>query len=87
MNDINISDSNKNNPVKIEVTAYGGYKGDERPISFIVNNQKIKVIEILERWIDPDKDFFKILAEDSRIYTISRERKSDEYRIERISEK
>ncbi len=74
-------------PLITKVNAYSGYKGDERPLSFTLDDQKIKVTETLEMWIEPDKDFFRVMAEDGRVYTISRERVSGKYYIESISDR
>ncbi len=37
---------------RIEVTAYAGQKGDERPQAFILRGLRIDVLEIADRWIE-----------------------------------
>ena len=34
-------------PTKIEVVAFSGYKANERPLYFIVNERKLDVVNIL----------------------------------------
>ncbi len=70
---------------EIHVTAYAGYKGNERPLSFIVDDQCLEVRDIISRWAEPEKDFFKVIADDDRVYTLSWNRKSDLWLIEKIS--
>jgi hypothetical protein len=54
----------------IQVECYSGYKADERPISFILDGNKLMVEEILDRWYSPDCEFFKILADDENRYLL-----------------
>lgn len=55
----------------IKVTAYSGYKVNERPLSFIIDDQRHEVRGIISRWAEPDKDFFKVIADDNKVYTLS----------------
>jgi hypothetical protein len=66
----------------IKVTAYSGYKENERPISFIADDQRHEVRSIISRWAEPDRDFFKVIADDDGVYTLSWDRKSDQWFLE-----
>ena len=66
----------------IKVTAYSGYKENERPLSFTSDDQRHEVRSIISGWAEPDKDFFKVIADDGRIYTLSWDRKSDQWIME-----
>ena len=37
---------------RIEVTAYAGRKGDERPQAFLLRGISVDVLEIVDRWIE-----------------------------------
>ena len=69
-------DKNNNEKV-IEVSAYSGYKANERPMYFTLDGLKREIINITNRWTEPDKDFFKVLADDGKIYTICWNREKD----------
>jgi hypothetical protein len=69
------------------VTAYAGYKANERPLSFTIDEQRHEVLDIISRWAEPEKDFFKVIADDGRVYTLSWNRESDMWIIEKIAEK
>ena len=71
----------------IKVTAYSGYKGNERPLSFIIDDQRHEVRDMISGWAEPDKDFFNVIADDNKVYTLSWNRKSDLWLIEKISER
>lgn len=55
---------------KIEVVAYSGYKANERPMYFIFGMQKMEVKSVLDRWYGPEHDYFKVLADNGRVYII-----------------
>jgi hypothetical protein len=72
-----------NRHYNIKVTAYSGYKANERPLSFDIDDHRIEVRDIISMWAEPEKDFFKIIADDNRVYTLSWDRKSDLWTIEK----
>jgi len=45
---------------KIEVLAYAGYRGEERPINFRMNNRQFDVSEIYLAWIEPGGRYFRV---------------------------
>ncbi len=49
------------------------------------DEQRHEVLDIISRWAEPDKDFFKVIADDGRVYTLSWNRKSDLWFIEKPS--
>jgi hypothetical protein len=58
--------------VPIKVECYSGYRNDETPRSFIWNNRRYEIVEIIDRWYQtsrepavPTSDYFKIRAEDT----------------------
>ena len=57
-------------PRKIEVVAYSGYKANERPLEFILGDQKIEVQNVIDRWYGVEHDYFKVLAEDGKVYLL-----------------
>ena len=71
-------------PKTIEVTSYSGYKANERPLYLIVDNKRIEVQKVIDRWIGEEHDFFRVLAIDGKVYLISWQRKRDMWSIEKI---
>ncbi len=61
---------------RIDVIAYSGRKGDERPETFILHGLRIDVVEIMDRWIEEDyknrvrKRYFKLKGSDGNIHRI-----------------
>jgi hypothetical protein len=57
-------------PRSIKVFAYSGYKANERPTSFIVEGQMREVADIIDRWYGVEHDYFKVLADDGKVYIL-----------------
>lgn len=71
-------------PIKVE--CHSGYKADEYPISFYLENVKIEIKEISDRWYQatptpdwPVADYFKVCTDCNTNYIIKHELKSDEW--------
>lgn len=61
---------------RVEVIAYSSHRSEEIPRSFILRNEKIEVIGILDMWIEEElerrarKRFFKVRGNDGYIHKI-----------------
>jgi len=61
----------------IEVTAYSGYKENERPLRFIVDKKRNDVKRVLDQWRGQDHDYFKVLTQEGHEYVLKWHRSSD----------
>jgi hypothetical protein len=68
----------------IHVNCYSGYKANERPIYFTVRGRKLAVEKILDRWYGIDHSYFKILADDQKVYLIKHDPGADLWTLEKI---
>ena len=68
----------------IHVSCYSGYKANERPINFTVRGRKLIVEQILDRWYGVSSSYFKILADDQKIYLIKYDQDEDLWTLEKI---
>ncbi len=61
---------------RIDVIAYAGRKGEERPFIFILRGFRIDVVEILDSWVEEGLDdrvqkrYFRIKGSDGNIHRI-----------------
>ena len=74
-------------PKEITVTAYSGYKANERPFSFEVDGRKHMVTSIADRWYGEDDDYFKVVADDGKVYIIKWNRLLDRWLLVGASER
>ena len=68
----------------IQVSCYSGYKTNERPINFTVRGRNLLVEEIIDRWYGVNHSYFKILANDQKIYLIRYDQDEDLWTLEKI---
>ena len=60
-------------------------EGDERPIRFRLDGRDYLVEELLDQWYGPSDTFFKVRADDSNLYILSRESSSPVARWQLVS--
>ena len=52
------------------VECYSGYKADERPVRFYLDDHAYEVREIEDRWYDPNATYFRVKADDGNLYIL-----------------
>jgi hypothetical protein len=63
------------------VQCLAGSRANERPISFLVNDREIAVRTILKSWREPDYLYFKVEAEDGRVYQLRCDEYADSWEV------
>ena len=71
---------------RIHVECYSGYKAGERPVSFCKGEEKKVVEKVIDQWVGEDHDYFKLLADDRKVYIIRYDRSEDFWTLERVME-
>ena len=61
----------------VKVETYSGYKADEYPVRFWIDELRIEVLEIEDRWYSPGFTYFKVFADDARHYILRRSTDDD----------
>jgi hypothetical protein len=69
------------------VVAYSGYKANERPLYFVMDNRKLEVTNIIDRWYGEEHDYFKVLADDGKVYVLNWQRMADLWFVVRVMER
>jgi hypothetical protein len=63
------------------VRCLAGYKADERPISFLVDDDEIQVAGILKSWREPEYLYFRLEMEDDRVYDLRHHEHQDFWEV------
>lgn len=55
----------------LRVECYAGYRGEETPVRFHLGRRSVEVLEVLDRWLGPERRYFKVRGDDGGIYILS----------------
>lgn len=61
----------------IHVECYSGYRGEERPLRFVLRGRAFDVQELDGRWYSPDASYFRVLATDGNYYVLRHDEAQD----------
>ena len=60
----------KSDPLTIRVECYAGYRGEETPRRFFMDDKAIEIEEVVDRWLAPEHRYFKVRARENDIYIL-----------------
>ena len=66
---------------RTEVRCYAGYKADERPTSFLMDDREIQVRTILAAWREPDYLYFRVGTDDDREHELRHHEHEDYWEV------
>jgi hypothetical protein len=69
------------------VVAVSLKKKNERPLCFVLKEQKLGVVDVVDRWYGEEHDYFKVLADDGKVYLIRWHRLMDVWFLVKVLEK
>lgn len=56
--------------IELEVECYAGYRGEQEPRCFRLGGTRREVLDVIDRWIAPQRRYFKLKADDGGIYIL-----------------
>jgi hypothetical protein len=66
----------------MRVECYSGYRGAERPVAFWLEDRRLSVLEVEDRWYGPDGTWFRVQADDGGTYVLRHREHEDSWSIE-----
>ena len=66
---------------RAHVECYAGYRGEEEPRRFTWRGEEVAVAEILDRWLDPNHRYFKVLSNNQDVYMLRHDTRSGVWEI------
>lgn len=67
--------------MRIKVSCYSGYRGEETPRQLWFGRRGVDVVEVLDRWLAPDHRYFKLLTEDRSIVIVRHDMENWEWEL------
>ena len=65
----------------IHVDAYSGYRANERPRRFTLNDKTYEIATVEDRWYEPDAEYFKVLTTEGKTYVLRYDQQRDEWTL------
>ena len=67
----------------IHVTAYSGYKANERPHDeFAVDEDVYEIADLKDRWYEPEAMYFRVRTTQGKRYILRYDERADEWRLQ-----
>ena len=54
----------------VRVECYAGYRGEETPRCLYRGPRRIRVEEVLDRWLEPERRYFRLRGDDGGVYVV-----------------
>ena len=67
--------------MKIRVDCYSGYRGEETPRRFWLEERLVEIKEVVDRWLDPEHRYFKVVGDDRSTYILSHDSVAFEWEL------
>ena len=61
----------------IYVDAYSGFKANERPLQFVLDDEIYEIAAVLDRWYQPYATYFKVQSTEGKIYLLRYDNETD----------
>jgi hypothetical protein len=68
--------------VPIYVDAYSGYRANERPREFRLDDEVYPIVDVEDRWYDPNAEYFKVRAADGKRYLLRCDATTNEWSLQ-----
>jgi len=68
------------------VECYAGYRSDQEPLAFWLGGRRVAVRSVVVRWIAPMQRWFKVDADDGRMYVLRHDEATGDWEGVRESE-
>jgi hypothetical protein len=65
--------------LRVRVECYAGYRADEAPRAFWIEERRVGVTDVLDRWLAPDHRYFKVRGDDGDVYILRQDGAADQW--------
>jgi hypothetical protein len=69
-------------PPRVHVDAYSGYKANERPRQFCLDNNVFEIAAVEDRWYDPNAEYFKVRTVEGKAFLLRCDAETGEWSLQ-----
>jgi hypothetical protein len=66
----------------IQVDGYSGYKANERPREFVLDEEIYEIAAVLDQWYEPSATYFKVQSTEGKTYLLRYDQPADEWTLQ-----
>src|SRR5688572_22382647 len=66
----------------IYVDAYSGFKANERPRQFVLDEHIYEIATVLDQWYEPEAMYFKVQSTEGKTYLLQYNEGADEWTLQ-----
>jgi hypothetical protein len=66
----------------IHVDAYSGYKANERPRQFVLDEEIYEIAAVRDQWYEPSAMYFKVQSTEGKTYLLRYDEREDEWTLQ-----
>jgi len=68
--------------LRIYVDAYSGFKANERPSQFVLDEEIYEIAKVLDQWYEPSATYFKVQSTEGKTYLLRYDQETDEWSLQ-----
>ena len=68
--------------LRIYVDTYSGYRANERPRQFCLDEDVFEIVDIEDRWYDPNAEYFKVRTSHGKRYILRYADREDQWTLQ-----
>ncbi len=65
----------------LRVECYAGYRGEETPRRFTLEDRCIEIEQVIDRWLAPDHRYFKVMGDDGQHYILRHDVETQQWEL------
>jgi hypothetical protein len=66
----------------VYVDAYSGFKANERPLQFVLDDEIYEIAAVLDQWYEPSVVYFKVQSNEGKVYLLRYDEPEDEWTLQ-----
>ena len=67
--------------MRAKVECHAGHRAEEEPRRLVLDDRRVEVVAILDRWLAPDHRYFKVRGDDGAEYRLRHLTDSDTWEV------
>jgi hypothetical protein len=65
----------------VRVECYAGHRGEETPRALVLGERRVGVVDVIDRWLEPDHRYFKLRGDDGSTYIVRNDAESGDWTL------